>query len=193
VHYIADQFPVDELCAEIDCVRNIVRVDLETARRDYAEIQATLKNLEKSMPEAEKLVMHPMAPSRLYPAFMKFKETADRRLAAPAAKFADIDKMYPEIVKSWGEDPEQTPMVDVVQVIIRLLDALAGARAALDRRKAAEERAAARAKKPEMKADGRPQSGALHQNQRGGLDHLKKILQRPMVSTRPLARQTGSN
>jgi hypothetical protein len=187
VHCTADHFPVGELCAEIDCVRKIVRVDLETARKDYAAIELTFNNLDKSMPKAEKLVMDPEAPSRLYPAFMKFKETVDERLAAPAAQFADIDKMYPEIVRSWGEDPNQAAIADVVRVVIRLLDALTDARAALDKRKAAEERARARANRSETEAVGQHQREPRGPCQRGGLDELKIALQGPMI---PMGRPT---
>lgn len=161
----------------MSCVKDCLKVDLETTKKTYRGIEGTFKRLENAMPQAEKLVLDPQGPYNLFPEFQKFKRAVELRVQKPNSVLQDIEKEYAEIVKSYGEEPEKMPMADFFGVFVHLIEELKRAHEANEKRKQDEARAAARgaAGKP-VRGGAGPQLGA-GDAQRGVLDELMKTLQ----------------
>jgi hypothetical protein len=179
-NFLASQFPVMELYQELEAIKKIPTVDLETAKKAFNALEAAFKQLSNKMPEAEKLVVA-TPPSNLFPAFIKFKEEAQPRIAGPGDKFKTIETEYQALVRAWGEDPDQTALLDFVNVYINLIEALKKAHEVNEKKKADEAKAAAKAASPAAGA-ARPAGGPRIAGgggadaQRGVLDDLKKSL-----------------
>jgi hypothetical protein len=109
---------------------------------------------------------------------MTFREKTKEQRESPRPTFSEIDTKYKDLVRSWGEDPDQTPMADFIGVFVRLIDELKKCHEANEAKKQAEakeaKKAAAAALAEERKhsvRSGAPTiaTGAL---QRGVLDEL---------------------
>jgi ribosomal protein L17 len=172
VHHIVDNFPVDQLIAELECVKKCLTVDLDTSLKAYETLTSTFNRLANIMPEAEKLVIAGKG-SRLFPQFVAFSEKNEKLLQAPREMFHDIEAKYHEILKSWGEEPEQLPLVELFGVFARLVDGL--------KKAVSDNEAARKAVREKLSQSQKAQRTGKQlwsgNNQRGVLDELVKTLQ----------------
>jgi hypothetical protein len=99
-HFLAEQFSVMDLYQQLETVKKISSVDLETARKAFSGLESSFKQLSNKIPEAEKLVVDAKAPSNLFPVFVQFKEIAAPQIAEPGDKFKAIDSAYQALVRA---------------------------------------------------------------------------------------------
>jgi hypothetical protein len=180
VNFIAETFPVDELVEELTPLKKMTTVDLETGRKGFKAIEATFKELEGKMGEAEALTLDAKSPSQLYPQFQQFKAAQSERISKPEAAFKEIDVAYAALVKSWGEDPDQSPMAEFIGTFIKVVDDLKKSKETNEKKKADAAKAAAKAAagpahSARAAGPAGPQLGA-GDAQRGVLDELMKNL-----------------
>ncbi|OHT16046.1 hypothetical protein TRFO_13540 [Tritrichomonas foetus] len=189
VHFLAEQFPVDQLWEELNILKKCLTYDVETIRKDFKQMEMTFNRLDKAMPQAEKLVLD-AKPSNLYPQFNKFKgENADR-INKPGKVFNEIDEDYKKLVSAYGEEPDKLPMADFFGIFLHLADSLRQAKDQNEQRKLAEQKAAQRAASGPKKAGGIQIGGG--DAQRGVLDELMKNLQAGPVQLRKIERPAAA-
>jgi hypothetical protein len=112
----------------------------------------------------------------LYASFIRFREAVAPRIAAPEEKFTKIDTQYQELIRQWGEDPDQLPIGDFFGIFVNLIEALKRAKDANDQRRADKE--AARQKRVQPPRPDIPRRPAMGEGdaERGEIDRLKKSL-----------------
>ncbi|OHT15310.1 Formin like proteiny 2 Domain containing protein [Tritrichomonas foetus] len=199
VNYLAEQFPVEELYEQLVVIKKALQVDLETTRKSFKQLEMTFNRLDKSMPQAEKLILDADTYT-LYPQFNKFKSENQKRIENQPKEFEEIDTNYKEIVTAYGEEPEKTQMPDFFSVFIKLAEELRRAKDQNEQRKIAEEKAAQRALQGGNKNVKRGPTLTAGDAQRGVLDELMKTLQagpaglrKVNMAPRPEAKQPDTN
>ena len=189
-NYLADKIDVYKLHEELASVKKSMSVDMETLKRSYNAIKGTVKRLEDAMPNAEKLAVQGYL---LFPHFKKFMTDAmKKRVQAPEAKIAAVQKLYTDLVTAYGED-DSMPLADFVGMFQTFEDQLVKAKDANEQAKEAERRAASKpagARGVPMPGMGVKMPGmGAGDAQRGVLDELMKTLSAGPARLRRVSRK----
>jgi hypothetical protein len=186
-NFIADDFDVEKLAAELDALPKMLTVDFDTAKQNFTKLDGAMKKISNQVERAEKLVADGYM---LAPEIMKFKDANASRLEKPPGLIKQIEEDYAKLVTQFGEEVAKTKMPEFIEVFVNLVNALKNAKEnnikLIEEEKKAEERAkklAARqsAKGAKGPAASVPQASESQQEgagERGVIDELMNKLKK---------------